>query len=101
MGELLGCAVRTQTADDDLRSIRLESGSGGGAAGPLEIEWDLHVLDATAAAADHVVVRIASRVPEERAATAVDAPDYAELLEELESGVDGGERDARQALACL
>ena len=40
-------------------------------------------------------------VPEERAAAAVHPPHDAELLEELEGRVDGGEGDAGQLLARL
>ena len=48
-----------------------------------------------------MVVGVGARVPEEGAAAAVHAPDDAELLEELERRVDGGEGDAGQPLARL
>ena len=94
-------AGRAEPADDHLGAIGLEAGARGGAAGALQVERGLHVLDPAAVAADHVVVGVGAGVPEEGAATAVHPPDDAELLEELECRVDGRQRDAGQALARL
>ena len=68
----------------------MEARTGRGAASAVEIDRRLQVLDAPTAPADHVVVDVGAGVPDERPAAAVDSPDDAKLLEELERCVDGG-----------
>ena len=56
-------AVRAEPADDDLGPVGLEAGARGAAAGALEVERRLHVLDPAAVAADHVVVGVGCGCP--------------------------------------
>src|SRR6185437_8516185 len=64
----------------------------GAAQDPGELDRSLDVLDGAAATAREVVVRIRAGVEDHRPAAGLDAPDDAQLLEQLERRVDRRQR---------
>jgi hypothetical protein len=70
-----------------------------GGDGRVGVDRHVEVDGAPAARAREVLVLVGARVPAHRTGPDRHAPHHAELLEQLERGVDGGEREVRQPLA--
>ena len=98
-------AIGAEAVDADLGAMRREAGVGRSLHRAGQLDAAVEVLDLSAAVADHVIVRVGPRVVEDGALAHAQPADQAQLLEELERGVDGGRghvgqpvRDARQHL---
>jgi hypothetical protein len=90
-------ARRAASVHDRLDALLLEAVLRRRALERRGVERRVEVLDRAADRADEVVVRVHARI-EQRRAGALHAAHHAELLEQLERGVDRRQRDVRQAV---
>jgi hypothetical protein len=89
-------AALAQPADDQLGPLGSEAAAAGGVEGAERLDPHVQVLDRPAGSANEVVMELGPGVPQGARAAGGDAVCDAELLEQLERGVDGRQRGVRK-----
>jgi hypothetical protein len=89
-------AALAQAAHDELRALGAEAAAAGGAEGCRGVDPHIQILDCSAGSANEMVMPLGAGVPQGGGAAGGDPVCDAQLLEKLQSGVDGRQRGVRE-----
>jgi hypothetical protein len=89
-------AAPAQPAHDELRPLGAEAVAASGAERLRRVDPHVQILDRSAGSADEMVVPFGARIPQGCSAAYGDPVGDAQLLEQLQRGVDGRERSVRE-----
>jgi hypothetical protein len=89
-------AALAQPADDELGALGTEAPAASGSEGPRRIDAHVQVLHCPAGSANDVVVQLGPGIPQGAWAAGGDPTRDAQLLEQLQGGVDGRQRSVRE-----
>jgi hypothetical protein len=90
-------AALAKPAHDQLGTLRAEATTAGGAEGAGRLDPHIQIFDRAAGSTDEVVVPFGSWVPQGGRAAGGNPVRDAQLLEQLESGVDGRQPGVRES----